>query len=366
MFTDDETRTIRRLYLWPKLGTYFLLSIFPALAVWVACIFVDNAILNAEGAYEPGLNLLLPIVMVYVVLCLVFSIGTRVIAGRPAWSSAQKKAFVEPADTSVPGELYLGVGLGAAGRATRALGGDQASGAGDALTAIGGALGFVGFWRYMRAFHEAARQAAEKGGVRLPRLAMWRAVVVLAPIVLIVAVFVPRFAATAQASAALRDAATDRVSAVAEALEDGGCAYVSADNPAEHYQSYGYSVYGYLRDLAEPMTSYVCVDTDTAGAVTELTYHANVDVSRTPEENLAATQTDFNQLAAMLAGFGLPAPALPAEFTDQFLAGSYYEELYVRESADGSEVSASFSTDPKDEFDENSEPYIYLTIELSD
>ena len=156
------------------------------------------------------------------------------------------------------------------------------------------------------------------------------------------------------------------MSAVAEALKDGGCAYVSADDPANRYQSYGYSVYGYLRDLAEPMTSYVCVDTDTAGAVTKLTYHANIDVTLTPEENLAATQTDFDQLAAILADFGLSTPALPAEFTEKFLAGSYYEEIYVRESADGSEVSVSFSTDPEDEFDEDSEPNIYLTIELGD
>ena len=111
MFTDDETRAIRQLYLWPKLGTYFLLSIFPALAVWVACIFVDNAILNAEGAYGPGLNLLLSIVMVYVVLCLVFSIGTRVIAGcevSASFSTDPKDEFDEDSEPYV----YLKIELG--------------------------------------------------------------------------------------------------------------------------------------------------------------------------------------------------------------------------------------------------------------
>ena len=88
MFSDDEKRAIRRLYLWPKLGTYFLFSIFPGLAVWTACIAVDDAILKSQGVYLPGLYSLPPVVFVYVALCLVFSIGTRVMANRPALDSA--------------------------------------------------------------------------------------------------------------------------------------------------------------------------------------------------------------------------------------------------------------------------------------
>ena len=54
MFSDDEKRAIRRLYLWPKLGTYFLFSIFPGLAVWTACVIVDDAILKSQDTYLPG------------------------------------------------------------------------------------------------------------------------------------------------------------------------------------------------------------------------------------------------------------------------------------------------------------------------
>ena len=363
MFSDDEKRAIRRLYLWPKLGTYFLFSLFPGLAVWIACIAVDDAILKSQGVYLFGLYSLLPFVFVYVALCLVFSIGTRVMANRPAWRSVERKVFGEAADTPLPGELYAGIGTSAAGRLMNSR--DGGTPVGKALEVVGGALGFFGFWRLMRAFHEAARIAAEKGGVRLPSLGTWRAMVVLVPILVFVAVFTPRLVSSAQASSEARGEAAERVSAIEAAFEDGGCAYVSADDPTQRQTSYGYSVYGYLDALDEPLVSYACVDTDASGALKEISYHADIDVTLSPEENLASVRADFDRLASMLSGLGMPSPTLPPEFTEEFLAGTYYDDVSVYEGTEeGLTVYAHFSTDPEEEFDEDSDTYIFLSIEV--
>lgn len=363
MFSDDEKRAIRRLYLWPKLGTYFLFSLFPGLAVWIACIAVDDAILKSQGVYLFGLHSLPPFVFVYVALCLVFSIGTRVMANRPAWRSVERKVFGEAADTPLPGELYAGIGTSAAGRLMNSR--DGGTPVGKALEVVGGALGFFGFWRLMRAFHEAARIAAEKGGVRLPSLGTWRAMVVLVPILAFVAVFTPRLVSSAQASSEARGEAAERVSAIEAAFEDGGCAYVSTDDPNQHQTSYGYSVYGYLDALDEPLVSYACVDTDASGALKEISYHADIDVTLSPEENLAAAQADFDRLSDMLSGLGMPSPTLPPEFTEKFLAGTYYDDVSVYEGTEeGFTVYAHFSTDPEEEFDKDSDTYIFLSIEV--
>lgn len=363
MFSNDEKRAIRRLYLWPKLGTYFLFSLFPGLAVWIACIAVDDAILKSQGVYLFGLYSLLPFVFAYVALCLMFSIGTRVMANRPAWRSVERKVFGEAADTPLPGELYAGIGTSAAGRLMNSR--DGGTPVGKALEVVGGALGFFGFWRLMRAFHEAARIAAEKGGVRLPSLGTWRAMVVLMPILVFVAVFTPRLVSSARASSEARGEAAERVSAIEAAFEDGGCAYVSADDPNQHQTSYGYSVYGYLDALDEPLVSYACVDTDASGALKEISYHADIDVTLSPEENLASVRADFDRLASMLSGLGMPSPTLPPEFTEEFLAGTYYDDVSVYEGTEeGFTVYAHFSTDPKEEFDEDSDTYIFLSIEV--
>lgn len=363
MFSDDEKRAIRRLYLWPKLGTYFLFSLFPGLAAWVACIAVDDAILKSQGVYLLGLYSLLPFVIVYVALCLVFSIGTRVMANRPAWRSVERKVFGEAADTPLPGELYAGIGTSAAGRLMDSR--DGGTPAGEALEFVGSALGFIGFWRLMRAFHETARIAAERGGVRLPSLGAWRTAIVLVPILVFAAIFTPRLASSAQAGAEARAEAAERVSAIEAAFEDGGCAYVSADDPTQRQTSYGYSVYGYLDALDEPLVSYACVDTDASGALKEISYHADIDATLSKEKNLAAVQADFDRLAGMLSGLGMPSPTLPAEFTEQFLAGTYYDDVSVYEGTeDGLTVYAHFTTDPEDEFDEDSDTYVFLSIEV--
>ena len=217
----------------------------------------------------------------------------------------------------------------------------------------------------MRAFHEAARIAAEKGGVRLPSLGTWRAMVVLVPILVFVAVFTPRLVSSARASSEARGEAAERVSAIEAAFEDGGCAYVSADDPNQHQTSYGYSVYGYLDALDEPLVSYACVDTDASGALKEISYHADIDVTLSPEENLASVRADFDRLADMLSGLGMPSPTLPPEFTEEFLAGTYYDDVSVYEGTEeGFTVYAHFSTDPKEEFDEDSDTYIFLSIEV--
>lgn len=363
MFSDDEKRAIRRLYLWPKLGTYFLFSLFPGLAVWIACIAVDDAILKSQGVYPLGLYSLLPFVFVYVALCLVFSIGTRVIANRPAWRSVERKVFGEAADTPLPGELYAGIGTSAAGRLMDSR--DGGTPAGEALQVVGSALGFIGFWRLMRAFHQAARIAAEKDGVRLPSLGAWRAAVVLVPALMFAAIFAPRLVSSAQASSEARSEAAERVSTIEAAFEEGGCTYVSADDPNQRQTSYGYSVYGYLDALDEPLVSYACVDTDTSGVLKEISYHADIDVTLSPEENLAAVQADFDRLADMLSGLGMPSPTLPPEFTEEFLAGTYYDDVSAYEGTEeGFTVYAHFSTDPEEEFDEDSDTYIFLSIEV--
>ena len=81
MFTDEDTKLIRRLYLWPKLGTYFLFAIFPTLAAWVILIMIDDIALESRGVYEAGIFALIPIVLIYLVVSMVLLVRSRSLAG---------------------------------------------------------------------------------------------------------------------------------------------------------------------------------------------------------------------------------------------------------------------------------------------
>ncbi|HIZ45729.1 MAG TPA: hypothetical protein IAA19_01750 [Candidatus Olsenella pullistercoris] len=376
MFTDEDKKLIRRLYLWPKLGSYFLLAIFPTLAAWVILIMIDDIALESRGAYEAGLFALLPIVIVYLVISMVLLVRSRHLAGSEEWARVERAALVSPVDASTPGELHAALGLAATGRVAEAVGERQGDknleGLGETAQAAAGALGILGVWLLARRLHEAARHIAEGHHLPMPGLAPRRLAVFLAPVVVLAIVFAPRFASSAAAMSQAQQAASDTLAAVEAAFEEGGCGYVSVDDPSEGYQSYGYRAYGYTLDIGDPGTSSLCVSTDEDGVVETLDFHTDFDLSLIPEENLARAERDFELLSGMVSGLDVPVvangllaaePTFPEEFVERFCAGSYYDDLIVRyETADGLRVTVSYETDPEDEYDEYSSSYVYLTF----
>lgn len=377
MFTDSDVRLIRRLYLWPKLGGYFLLAIFPTLAAWVVLIMIDDIALESRGTYDVGIFALLPIVAVYLVISMVLLVRSRSLAGSDEWAAVERAALTPHVDASTPGELNAALGLASAGRVAQAVGegrGDRnLEGIGETAQVAAGALGLFGIWHLMHTLHEAARRIAEGYRLPMPRLAPRRLAVFLAPVIALVIVFVPRFAASASAMSKAQQAAAETIDAVAAAFEDGGCGYVSADDPQEGYQSYGYRVFGYTLDIGDPETSSLCVTMNEDGVVETLDFHTNFDLSLAPEENLARAERDFASLSEMVAGLDVPVaadgllaaePTFPEEFVEQFGAGSYYDDLIVRfDAAGGLSGTVSYETDPKEEYDEYSGSYVYLTFE---
>lgn len=377
MFTDSDVRLIRHLYLWPKLGGYFLLAIFPTLAAWVVLIMIDDIALESRGTYDAGIFALLPIVAVYLVISMVLLVRSRSLAGSDEWAAVERAALTPHVDASTPGELNAALGLASAGRVAQAVGegrGDRnLEGIGETAQVAAGALGLFGIWHLMHTLHEAARRIAEGYRLPMPRLAPRRLAVFLAPVIALVIVFVPRFVASASAMSEAQQAAAETIDAVAAAFEDGGCGYVSADDPQESYQSYGYRVFGYTLDIGDPETSSLCVTMNEDGVVETLDFHTDFDLSLAPEENLARAERDFASLSEMVSGLDVPVaadgllaaePAFPEEFVEQFGAGSYYDDLIVRfDVAGGLSGTVSYETDPEDEYDEYSSSYVYLTFE---
>lgn len=377
MFTDSDVRLIRRLYLWPKLGGYFLLAIFPTLAAWVVLIMIDDIALESRGTYDAGIFALLPIVAVYLVISMVLLVRSRSLAGSDEWAAVERAALTPHVDASTPGELNAALGLASAGRVAQAVGegrGDRnLEGIGETAQVAAGALGLFGIWHLMHTLHEAARRIAEGYRLPMPRLAPRRLAVFLAPVIALVIVFVPRFAASASAMSEAQQAAAETIDAVAAAFEDGGCGYVSADDPQEGYQSYGYRVFGYTLDIGDPETSSLCVTMNEDGVVETLDFHTDFDLSLAPEENLARAERDFASLSEMVSGLDVPVtadgllaaePAFPEEFVEQFGTSSYYDDLIVRfDAAGGLSGTVSYETDPEEEYDEYSSSYVYLTFE---
>ncbi len=338
---------------------------------------IDDIALESRGTYDAGIFALLPIVVVYLVISMILLVRSRSLAGSDEWAAVERAALTPHVDASTPGELNAALGLASTGRVAQAVGegrGDRnLEGVGETAQVAAGALGLFGIWHLMHTLHEAARRIADGYRLPMPRLAPRRLAVFLAPVIALVIVFVPRLAASASAMSEAQQAAAETIDAVAAAFEDGGCGYVSADDPQEGYQSYGYRVFGYTLDIGDPETSSLCVTMNEDGVVETLDFHTDFDLSLAPKENLARAERDFASLSEMVAGLDVPVaadgllaaePTFPEEFVEQFGAGSYYDDLIVRfDAAGGLSGTVSYETDPEEEYDEYSGSYVYLTFE---
>lgn len=338
---------------------------------------VDDIALESRGTYELGMYLALGMFVACIAAGIFLSAWSQMVVRGDKWRSLEDKARSIPTDTSIPGTMVAGAALSVGGRALDALSDDDiGDGVPDALQVVGGVLAIAGFVRLMRQIHDGAERVARATGARTPSLAPYRVAVPLVSVLVVVLSFVPRLTSSAQTMSDAAQSAASTVNVIEAAFREGGCGYVFADDPLEHYQSYGYSVTGYTLDIGNPRTSQLRVSVNEDGMVEEVSFDTDVLLSYSPEQNLARAQGDLERLFAMIENLDVPAvspallawePYLPEEFVTQFEGGSYYDEFYVFDSSDdGLRVYTRFDTDPEEEYDEYSSSSIYLSVERED
>ena len=136
---------------------------------------------------------------------------------------------------------------------------------------------------------------------------------------------------------------------------------------------------GNITDENDDPVANVAIETDESGAVDSVVYSADVDIARTPEENLAFAEESFARFYEAISSVNLEAegielldtglvnaPVLPEQFRRVFLAGDYYTTIDVDLDNTGTlRAWALFDTEPKEEFDEYSSPRISIYLMAS-
>ncbi|MCC8357536.1 MAG: hypothetical protein LJU34_06815 [Oscillospiraceae bacterium] len=366
MLTEKETRIIRRYCLLPALGTACLLMAMLIGAVWILLCMVNDLVFYGDF-YSLGLYTYLAIAAVYTVAFIVCFLVPRIGMGKEAWTEITGKAKVSLNSGDYAPQVSAVLGAGAAGsllsqsqspkanRVGAVMKGLAAAGTAATAADIAGEMG------------RNARLTAEVCGVRVPRTKNYVTAVVLLPILLLTAVYIPHFIAARRTMEAEIAVASESVYALQAALQEG-CDHVHADDPREEYDSGGYRVSGYLYSSDSPLTSYIYVLIDNEGFISEVNYAIDLDIQGDKEENILKTAAELATLNRMLNSAGLSARAeellgeytLPEEFISQFMAGSYYESItYVK--SDNTWIY--YMTDSEDEYDEYSSSYIYVSID---
>lgn len=367
MLTEKEKKMIQRYCVYPTIiiagiPLEFLIGFF-----WAFLVMLDDMAFNSASLYMPGLVVYLVIAAIYGGITIALFIKVRSVRKNPRWISLMDRAGLLTSRSEDPEHLRQIHGMHSAGNVLGRFENTAFEQAGDAMQAAAAAQTVAFVNKTMRAAKENARRMAEIYGVKVPRARHYVCLMILVPVVILTAVFIPDFAASKRVADQERKRAAAVVYEVRDALENG-CANVIIDDPAEEYRSFGYQVLGQLYERGNTDQSYISLSIGNDGKISEVNYVLTIDIQDTKEANLERAQQNAAKFHELLVASGAEAtdasllelPELPAAFIDQFMSGSYYEGINIHD--ENANCSAAYSTDPEDIHNEHNSFYFYLRM----
>lgn len=375
MLSARDAKLVKRYYLLPKVAWYSLAALFLTGGLTILLVMIDNIGLGSKGFGNLQMAAMIVLMIAEGAACIACGVAARRGLGSAHWQELEREAIGGNADIETSATVPGGIGVAAAGRLVDTLDNDDLDALGSGLEITGGAMAAYGFFDTMRRMSNAAAAVARAHGMELPGLGRTRLLVLGMPLLLLTLAFVPRFIDSATQSSASQEASARTIRAFNAALEPV-CSYALADDPLEHRQDSGYRVSGNITDENDDLVANVSVETDESGAVDSVVYSADVDIARTPEENLAFAEESFARFYEAISNVDVEAegielldtglvnaPMLPEQFRQAFLTGDYYTAIDIDLDDTGTlRAWVLFDTEPKEEFDEytNASISIYL------
>lgn len=368
--SEKEKKQILRYCVYPKIALLALVMSFVLCALIVPLEMIDDLVFHNDGFEPVGLNIGIALIALCVVVFCFCALRPKFGMRGKQWIDLQNRLSVRQTQSDRSAQVAGVLATQAAGRLLQNSDNKAAQALGGAAQ-VAGAIGAVGTAADM--LSESANNAeamAKAYGVPIPNIKKKLVACAIVPVLVLIAVYVPQYAQGNQETQEKIALAAEQIDIATNALAPV-CQRVSADDPYERYKDYGYHVRGYLREGDFSWDgAYVYLIFDEYGTMTEIYYCEGVDVTASLEENLSQAEQDFRALNAPLSGLGvsvadpelLATCAIPAEFEEAFLQGSFYEDIRVYDNDAPVRVACSFDTESEEEFDEYSRPQIALSL----
>ena len=368
--SEKEKKQILRYCVYPKIALLALVMSFVLCALIVPLEMVDDLVFHNDGFELVGLNVGIALIALCVVVFCFCALRPKFGMRGKQWIDLQNRLSVRQTQSDRSAQVAGVLATQAAGRLLQNSDNKAAQALGGAAQ-VAGAIGAVGTAADM--LSESANNAeamAKAYGVPIPNIKKKLVACAIVPVLVLIAVYVPQYAQGNQETQEKIALAAEQIDIAANALAPV-CQRVSADDPYERYKDYGYHVRGYLREGDFSWDgAYVYLTFDEYGTMTEIYYCEGVDVTASLEENLNRAEQDFQALNAPLNGLGVSVAdpkllamcAIPTEFEEAFLQGSFYEDIRVYDNDAPVRVACSFDTESEEEFDEYSRPQIALSL----
>lgn len=368
--TEQEKKRIQRYCTYPKIAATALVMSFVACLLMLPLQMINDIAFHQKEFQPAGIYTAIALTVIELAIFCYCALAPRFGMQGKQWKELQSRLAVAQTNKDRSAEVASVLATQAAGRLLKNSDNDVARNLGGAAE-VAGAVGAVATAADVLAESFAnAKAMAEACGVPVPHAKKWIVAPVALPLAIVCGAYIPQLA---QGNIEMQEnaaAAAEQIAIARKALEPS-CEYVSADDPYERYQGYGYHVRGYLHDGdSDAQKTYTYLDFDNKGTLTEVSYAAEVDPDASLVDNLARIELDLAELSSAVQAIDvktaspvLLAPQkLPEEFRQAFLNGSLYERISIRTSDGPVKAYYSFDTDPKDEFDEYTHPTIRITL----
>lgn len=379
MLTAAEQKLIKRYHLLPMLGKKTLWTIPVLSGEWIMLSMLDDLVFHNPVAFTPGWIVYIALVVGLVAFCCYAYLSAVYGMRKPAWKAIEKKrtaARKQAREHPDAEKAESGASAVAKGAAAVAAGQMVASGLLDGEDIVSAAYGAGGATRYLEATSGIARNAARVArdfGLELPDPKRAHRLMLAAVLVILALTYGVHFLGRMNAMSHDRERAAATLSQIERTFEGEGFYVVGADSAEEH-DSNGYSIYGNLFEMGDD-TTRVGLVVDNDGVVQEVAYTLDINPELSLEENLAQAEEHLACLQAAVAKLDVPfaepglaaQAALPDAFTDAFLAGSIYEDIFFNPddlgSVDGAYLWCTFDTRSKEDWIDGLWPSIWLRLE---
>ena len=368
--TEQEKKRIQRYCTYPKIAATALVMSFVACLLMLPLQMINDIAFHQKEFQPAGIYTAIALTVIELAIFCYCALAPRFGMQGKQWKELQSKLAVAQTNKDRSAEVAGVLATQAAGRLLKNSDNETARNLGGAAE-VAAAVGAVATAADVLTESFAnAKAMAEACGLPIPRAKKWIIALVALPLAIVCGAYIPQLA---QGNTEMQEnaaAAAEQIAIARKTLEPA-CEYVSADDPYERYQDYGYHVRGYLHDGdSDTQKTYTYLDFDNKGTLKEVSYVAEIDPDASLEDNLARIELDFDELSSVVQTADvktvspeLLAPQkLPEEFRQAFLNGSLYERISIRTSDDPVKAYYSFDTDPEDEFDEYTHPSIRITL----
>ena len=352
--SEQERKRIQRYCIYPKIAGTALAMAFVLPFLIIPFEMIDDIVFHHESFQETGMMTALVLAGIELVIFCYCTLAPRFGMRGKQWREMQHRLAVEQSEKDRSAQIAGVVGTQAAARLLKNSDNETARNLGGAAE-VAAAVGAVATAADVLAESFAnAKAMAEACGVPIPRAKKWIVALVALPLAIVCGAYIPQLAQGNIGMQQNAAAAAEQIAIARKALEPA-CEYVSADDPYERYQDYGYHVRGYLHEGdSDAQKTYTYLDFDNKGTLKEVSYIAEIDPDASLEDNLARVELDLDELSSVVQTIDvktvrpeLLAPQkLPEEFRQAFLNGSLYERISIRTSDNPIKTYYSFDTEP--------------------